>query len=220
MLFIHDVHEVIGEREYDFEDAVRDVYAPAVSEDGARLLWYLHSVHGAAPAYTIVTVTAVRDGATWHRLVQRMTGGDLADWRENVDAMRYGCTSSLLVQTDWSPLGPVDLNSINARELDERATIVFREDTLTGDGATGLVSSIEPSDPKDLLQCVAAFRPALAPDGRLVVLYRAPSEERWIDAFGSDPGERDWSGSVLPERPNGIAASSLVLRTSHWSPLT
>ena len=45
MLFVHDVHAVMGERELDFEDSVRAEYAPAVgADDDSRLLWYLNFV--------------------------------------------------------------------------------------------------------------------------------------------------------------------------------
>ena len=58
MLFVHDVHAVMGERELEFEDALRDAYAATVADDDTRLLWYFNSTHGAGEAYKVVTITA------------------------------------------------------------------------------------------------------------------------------------------------------------------
>ena len=82
MLFIHETHEVIGRKEDEFEAAIRDEWVPTLAKgDGARLLWYCVHVHGTGPAYNIVTVTAVRDGAAYEDLVNRLHHGDLADWQ-------------------------------------------------------------------------------------------------------------------------------------------
>lgn len=222
VLFIHDVHAVIGEREFDFEDAVRDEYGPAVAKDGARLLWYLHATHGAGEAYKIITITAVPDGAAWERLVHRLRRGDLADWSARVDAMRYGSTSSLLVQTDWSPLGAIDLDEVPGTTGPEREVVVLREDTVRG--ADLLVPPVpahvgETGD-DGVLSCVAAFAPALGADGSLRVLYRVAPREQWTAAFGADHGWGDWSGSVTPALPEGTRLTSRMLRTTPWSPLT
>ena len=77
MLFLHDVHAAIGAHEIDLDDAVRDVYAPTVADDDARLAWYLYSAHGAGDAYIVSMITALRDGAAWERLSRRLRyGGD------------------------------------------------------------------------------------------------------------------------------------------------
>ena len=90
MLFVHEVHEVRGRAEDDFEAAIRDEWMPMLGkEDDARLLWFLHWVHGTGPAYNVVTVTAVRDGAAWQRLAERLQKGDLRDWQTQLDAMRH-----------------------------------------------------------------------------------------------------------------------------------
>lgn len=219
MLFIHDVHALIGEREFEFEDSVRDEYAPAVAKDGARLIWYLHGVHGAGEAYKVVTITAVPDGATWQRLGERQAGGDLAEWRERVDTMRYGSTSSLLVQTDWSPLQSLDLDAVDVARESEIDPVVFREDTLSGPGVAEVVPDTTTQGPNDLLCCVAAFRPALEPGGMVRILYRAPSMERWTATFGTDFGASDWPGSLTLVPPANARVTSRILRTTPWSPL-
>ena len=42
-----------------------------------RLLYFMHLTHGSGRAYTVVTVTAVRDGAAYERLAARIQDGDL-----------------------------------------------------------------------------------------------------------------------------------------------
>ena len=52
MLFMHEVHAVIGDKERDFEAAYRDGWMPLLAEDDdARLLWYLNHAHGSGPSY-------------------------------------------------------------------------------------------------------------------------------------------------------------------------
>ena len=81
MLFMHEVHKVRGRREDDFEAAFREGWMPMLAAgDDARLLWYADHAHGSGPAYTVVTVTAVRDGAAWERLALRVQQGDLQKW--------------------------------------------------------------------------------------------------------------------------------------------
>ena len=47
MLFLHEVHEVVGTREAEFEDAYRSGWMPTLAKgDDARLLYFLHHAHG------------------------------------------------------------------------------------------------------------------------------------------------------------------------------
>ncbi len=85
MLFLHDVHAAIGEHEIDLDELVRDVYAPTIADDDARLAWYLYSTHGAGDAYIVNVFTALRDGGAWERLSRRLRYGDLADWLLQID---------------------------------------------------------------------------------------------------------------------------------------
>src|SRR3569623_2619998 len=113
MLYIHEVHEIIGRREDDFEAAYRDGWMQLLAnDDDARLLWFMHHVHGTGPAYNVVTVTAVRDGAAWERLVHRLQRGDLAQWQTDVDAMRHAVTSSVMLPVPFSPLQEVDFATV------------------------------------------------------------------------------------------------------------
>jgi hypothetical protein len=105
MLFVHEVHEVIGAREEEFEEAIRDGLLPALAAgDEARLLYFLHHAHGTGVSYNVVTMTAVRDGAAWERLQQRIDAGDLADWAGRIDGLRHDVTATILMPLPWSPL--------------------------------------------------------------------------------------------------------------------
>jgi hypothetical protein len=217
LLFVHDVHAVMGERELEFEDALRDEYAAAVADDDARLLWYLNSTHGAGEAYKVVTFTAVRDGSVWERLVERLRRGDLSAWAGRAEAMRYGLTSSLLVAAPWSPLADLELDSVPI-EPQNHALGVYREDTLHGPGVDAVKGPGDQSDDDAVMTCVAAFRPALDATGALRILYRLADQQGWSAAFGTDAGWEDWPGSLTPTLPDGVRGSSRILRTSSWSP--
>ena len=81
VLFVHEVHKVVGKTAVRFEGAYRNGWMPTLAEGSdARLVWYLDLAHGSGLAYRVVTITAVRDGAAWARLATRMASGDLQSW--------------------------------------------------------------------------------------------------------------------------------------------
>ena len=105
MLLLHEVHEVIGAQEAEFEAAYRDAYLPALATgDDARLLYFLHHAVGTGPSYNVVTITALRDGAAWDRLAERVDAGDLRDWSARLDDLRHDVRAKWLVPLPWSPL--------------------------------------------------------------------------------------------------------------------
>ncbi len=122
MLFMHEVHTVRGRAEDDFEAAFRDGWMPMLGTgDDARLLWYTNHAHGSGPAYTVVTVTAVRDGTAWERLALRIQKGDLRKWMRDLDELRHDVDAKLLVPLAWSPLKDVDFDDVptDGREHDD-----------------------------------------------------------------------------------------------------
>ncbi len=113
MLFLHEVHQVAGRREEEFEAAFRDGWMPALAKgDDARLLYFLHHAHGTGRAYNVVTLTAIRDGAAWEQLMLRLHDGDLHLWVSDVDRLRHRVAAKTLVPVPWSPLQDVDLASV------------------------------------------------------------------------------------------------------------
>lgn len=222
MLFVHDVHVVAGKHEFEYEDAVRDEYLPALAaDDDTRLLWYLYATHGSGNAYHIVTITALRDAVAWDRLVERLRYGDLSEWSTRMAALRYGLHSSLLVATEWSPLADLALASIPTTPS-EHPVALYREDTLRGPAITSTLAAAaaKSSNGDDVLTVRAGFRPALGDDGKAQVLYRITADtDRWVHAFGADTGWRDWPGSLTPALSAGVTGSGRTLRTTTWSPL-
>src|SRR5207253_11369621 len=78
VIFLHEVHKVVGPKERDFEAAIRDELRAILGvDDRARLLWYLHQAHGTGPAYTVITITAFSDAAAWHDMAVRFHAGAL-----------------------------------------------------------------------------------------------------------------------------------------------
>jgi hypothetical protein len=129
MLFMHEVHSVVGEKEREFEAAYRDEWMPRLaSGDDARLLWYLNQAHGSGPAYTVVTVTAVRDGDAYQRLAERLRGGDLLDWSRAVGEMCHDVVGKMLVPVHWSPLSEVDLAAVPTDGAEHELSL-YMEDT-------------------------------------------------------------------------------------------
>jgi hypothetical protein len=228
---MHEVHTVRGRAEDDFEAAFRDGWMPMLAEgDDARLLWYTNHAHGSGPAYTVVTVTAVRDGAAWERLAHRIQKDDLQQWMRDLDELRHDVDAKLLVPLPWSPLGVTALDDVPS-DGREHALTLYMEDTVWPYADTllayidrcGQVYSKSLDHPNPLLSIEAAFQPALGshrrhevalmqrvhnPDGLLKLLQTeiAPEYRR--------PGT--WMHDALELRDRW---TSRLLRTSSWSPL-
>ncbi len=128
MLFVHEVHKVVGKRAEEFEAAYRDGWMRQVADDGdARLLWYLDLAHGSGLAYRAVTVTAVADGAAWHRLAGRVARGDLRSWARVLDGLQHESTSRLMVPLPWSPT--IELADVPTDPAEHQPTL-YMEDTM------------------------------------------------------------------------------------------
>ena len=129
MLLLHEVHQVAGAREEDFDSAYRDEFMPALAEsEGSRLLWYLRLAHGSGQAYTLVSITGCRDAAAWAELAERVRGGDLAAWSAKVDAIRHAHTAKIVQPVTWSPLQEIDLATVPVTG-DTHKNSLFMEDT-------------------------------------------------------------------------------------------
>src|SRR5262249_35118851 len=134
----------------------------------ARLLWYTNHAHGSGPAYTVVTVTAVRDGAAWERLAVRIQKGDLRLWMRDLDELRHDVEAKLLVPLPWSPRKDIDLDGWPADGREQGLTL-YMEDTmwpyedklLDYIDRCGQVYSKSLDHPNPLLSIEAAFQPAL-----------------------------------------------------------
>ena len=216
MLFLRDEYAAMGEREIDLDDAIRDVYAPTIADDGARLAWYLYSTHGAGDAYYTIVITALRDGAAWERLSRRLRYGDLKDWSTELDSMTYASNSSLMVSTDWSPLAGLDFDAFPVEPVEHDVSL-FREDTV--EGVAFDASFAVPAGSGDaILTCLAGFSPLMG-DEPVRILYGVAPVDELEPALADDSGWTDWSGSLVPTLPAGARRSSRMLRDVSWSPM-
>lgn len=129
-LFLHETHRVRGALEDRFEAHYRDRWMAALAEDDdARLVWYTHQAHGTGPAYRICTITAVRDGAAYERLLDRVATGDLRSWARDLDGLQHDSVGKVLQPLAWSPIAELDLASVPTDPAAEHALTLYMEDT-------------------------------------------------------------------------------------------
>jgi hypothetical protein len=235
VLFLHEVHRVAGAKEDEFEDAFRTGWMPTLAKSSnARLLWYLNLAHGSGAAYTVVTVTGLRDGAAWHELADRVKDGDLRQWSLDVDAMRHGAEAKILAPVPWSPLQEVDLGAVPTGG-EEHELSVYMEDTawpFAGglerylQAAGTLYDSTLANSKKAgraLLDMEAAFQPLLGTHHTTeVVLWQKVVDHRALqhlltnDTPASMKVAGTWMHDALQVRDQW---ESRLLRTAKWSPL-
>jgi len=236
MLYLHETHRVAGERADEFDAVYRDRILPALAaSDDARLLWYLHQTHGTGASYTVIAVTALRDGGAWEQLARRYADGDLREEARSLEAMGRDSETKLLVPVDWSALQEVDLTSVPVGAVAHEPAI-YMEDTAWPDPgkldaylqAAGTLYARDTiarrlADGTGLLDLRAAFRTlAGAHAGREVVLWqRVVRPEMLTTLFTREvppeyrvPGT--WMHDALTFRDRW---ESRLLRTAPWSPL-
>jgi hypothetical protein len=231
LLFMHEVHTVRGRAEDDFEAAFREGWMPTLGQGtDARLLWYANHAHGSGPAYTVVTVTVVRDGAAWERLALRIQKGDLRQWMRELDELRHDVDAKLLVPLAWSPLKEVDFDDVPTDGREHELTL-YMEDTVWpypdkfGEyiDRCGEVYSKSLDHPNPLLSIAAAFQPALGSQRRreVALMQRIHDSQALLRLLASEippeyraPGT--WMYDALELRDQW---TSRLLRTSSWSPL-
>jgi hypothetical protein len=228
-LFVHEIHHVRGRSEEEFEAAYRDQWMPALAaDDDARLLWYCHHAHGSGPAYHVVTITGVRDGAAWERLARRVQDGDLSKWAAGVDEMRHSLASKIMVPVPWSPLQEVDLGAVPTEPASHDLSI-YMEDTgwphhnrldayvdLAGRAYAPLLHQ------SGFLRMEASFRPAFGTHRRaeMVLMQKILDHDRLTGLLTTEvPPERrtkgTWMNDALDVRDKW---ESRLLRTTSWSP--
>jgi len=235
MLLLHEVHRVRGASEDEFEAAFRDRWMPDLAAgDDARLLYYMHLAHGSGRAYTIVTVTAARDGAAWERLARSIQDGPLRAWAHDVDQYRHGVTAKVLVPVPWSPPLVEDLDAVPTDGAEHPLTIFMEDTAWPHDGmlddyleaahtqyAPSLVESRHGG--RNILDLLAAFQTAYGSGRRSeVVLWQRVVDrarlqrllETEVAPEFRQPGS--WMHDALRVRDDW---ESRLLRTTAWSPL-
>ena len=234
MLFVHEVHNVAGRHEEEFDAAYRDGWLPAAAKSGCRLLWVLRQAHGTGLAYQVVTVTAVPDGSAWAELSARVTTGDLREWAAEVDRLRHSVTAKVLEPVTWSPLQEVDLEAVPSTPGDHEQDLFMEDTAWPYEGGldayleragTLYVDTLERAEAsgRSLLRLEAAFRPVWGTGRhREVVLWQRvvrpefllPLLTREVPAEHRQPGT--WMHDALEVRDQW---ESRLLRNAAWSPL-
>jgi hypothetical protein len=231
VLFMHEVHKVRGRHEDEFEATFREGWLPMLAAgDDARLLWYANQAHGSGPAYTVVTVTAVRDGAAWERLTLRVQKGDLQEWMRNLDVLRHGVDAKLLMPLPWSPLQEVPFEEVPVDSREHEMTL-YMEDTMWPYEdkfeeyivRCGEVYARSLEQPSSMLKMHAAFQPALGSHVRreVILMQQISRPEALLDLLRTQiPAEYrapgTWMHDALDLRDQW---TSRLLRTAEWSPL-
>ncbi|MCV7077629.1 hypothetical protein AWC27_27645 [Mycobacterium szulgai] len=231
MLFMHEVHKVRGRAEDEFEAAFREGWMPMLAAgDDARLLWYADHAQGSGPAYTVVTVTAITDGAAWERLALRVQKGDLQKWIRKVDEFRHEVEAKLLVPLAWSPLQQVSFDEVPVDGREHELSL-YMEDTMWPYqdkfeeyiDRCGEVYARSLERPASMLRMQAAFQPALGSHLRreVTLMQRIHRPEALLELLRTHiapeyraPGT--WLHDALDLRDQW---TSRLLRTSAWSPL-
>ncbi len=232
-LFLHEVHRVRGRAEETFEAAYRDEWMPTLATDGCgRLLWYCNHAHGSGPAYNMVTITAIRDGAAWEHLADRLQRGDLREWLRGVDAMRHGVTAKLLRLVEWSPMNDLDLDAVPSSGAEHELSI-YMEDTgwpaAALDDYTGFwgktyypMLTSRPVEQR-LLDIVAVFEPAFGAGRRkeatLMQKVMDPGQLQHLLTHETPPEYKAPGTFMHDALEYRDEWESKLLRTSSWSPL-
>jgi hypothetical protein len=236
MLFLHEVHQVVGAKEDEFEAAYRDGWMPALAtDDDARLLWYTNHAVGSGVSYNVITITGVRDGSAWERLARRIQRGDLQAWTRDLDTLRHDVHGKLLLALPWSPMQEVDLASVPTDGAEHELTM-YMEDTMwpiegkypdyvkaSGEVyAKSLEHEGDPANPP-FIKIEAGFQPAFGSHLRreVALMQRILDQERLLGLLTHEiaPAMRapgTWMFDALQLRDQW---ESKLLRTASWSPL-
>lgn len=233
MLFLHEVHEVKGKCEDDFESAMRDGWMRVLAEGNeARLLYYAHQAHGSGKSYQVVTLTAIADGAAWERLAQRIQSGDLQKSMRELDELRRDVTGKILMPVYWSPLQEVDLMTVPT-DAREHELSLFMEDTgwpysslddyiRMWDVDYYQILSKYPSD-RMLLDIQACFQIAHGTHQRreAILWQKIVNHDALLSLLANEtPAEHKGAGSYMQKALEYRDDwQSRLLRTSSWSPL-
>ena len=234
MLFMHEIHKVMGRHAPTFEQLFRTEWMDALAGDERmRLLWYLNHAMGSGPSYQVVTITALTDGEAWEALTERTLNGDMRELMDRLDVCRYEVTGKLVMPVYWSALQSVDLGSVPTDGRTHELSI-YMQDTgwphaplddyiaFWDEEYWRIMREVEPAN--KLLDIVACFAVAqgsgIRPEAILMqkVVNTSILGGLLTSAEKHDPDT--WPGSYMAK---GLDVrdqwESKLLRTSAWSPL-
>jgi hypothetical protein len=228
MIFLHETHEVVAGEMHAFEDAVRTLWRPLVEERReARLLWFWEHTHGTGPSYQAVSITAVRDWATWGAMVERTaTDRRYRDWQKRAWELRREVTSKMLLPTDWSPLRDVDLSAPPATTETDSPTIYLHD---TGwpfpgkldDYTAALGSVFHPQVQQSRMISVEAcwrVAPGTGKHHEVVLLQKVLEWERFAQLLTRGEQGQQRGGWMIEGLKYRDRWESKLLRCARWSP--
>jgi hypothetical protein len=233
VLLLHEVHRVRGAEEDRFEAAYRDRWLPELAKgDDARLLYFMHLAHGSGRAYTVTTVTAVRDGAAYERLTERVQDGDLRALARDTDQYRHQVHGKIVITVPWAP--PVAKFDDIPTEPQSHELVLFMEDTAwPHEGGldeyleaarTHYAPSISEGKGRGILDLLSVFQTAWGTGRRqeVILWQRVIDNDKLKNLLLTEvppeyraPGT--WMHDALAVRDDW---ESRLLRTTSWSPLT
>jgi hypothetical protein len=238
VLFVHEVHTVVGRVADEFDALYRDEWVSALAEQrDVRLLWFLHQAHGTGASYIAMSIVGVESLDALGELDARVRSGDLHDLSAATDALRHEHVAKVLTPTRFSALQDIDLGTVPASRSDpvDRDPVLFMEDTAwphrgrfddyLAKAESIYVPTLERSarTSRNIIELVGAFtsmygsgrhrevvlwQRVLNPDALLGLLSREVPEEHRA------PGT--WMHEALDVRDRW---ESRLLRTAGWSPL-
>lgn len=229
MLLLHEVHHVRGRKEDDFEAAFREQWMPQLARgDDGRLLWFLRHAHGSGPAYHVVTITAVRDGAAYERLVRDVHDGALRHWAREVDDLRHDVTAKLMVPVSWSPMQEVVLDGVPSDGAEHELSIYMEDTGWPHAAIDDYVAFWESSywgpmrAARSMLDIQGVFRTAFGAGRRkeAVLMQKVVDHEALLRLLASEvPDQFRRPGTFMYEALDYRDRwESKLLRTSNWSP--
>ncbi len=232
VLFVHEVHKVVGKEADRFEDAYRSGWMPLLAKgNDARLVWYLDLAHGSGPSYRAVTVTAVTDGVAWQRVADRVATGDLRSWARTLDGLQHESHGRIMVPLPWSPALSA-LSEIPTEPGDHEPTL-YMEDTMWPfpgklgayiEAAGAIYRRSLAAEGSQMQMSVALALQTTPGAGRypeVTLFQKLSSIPRLIRLLTSDSptevtGPGSWMATALELRDQW---QSRLLRSAPWSPL-
>jgi len=236
VLLIHEVHQVRGAHEDAFETAYREAWLGELAKgDDARLLYFMHLAHGSGRAYTVVTVTAARDGAAWGRVAHRVQQGDLRAWARDTDQLRHGVQAKVMLPVPWARAPVEDIDAVPTEPADHELTLFMEDTAWPHEGMLDayLQKAHDQYAPslaegrhggRSMLELLSVWQTAFGTGRRAeVVLWQRVTEpKRLLGLLYSEiPAEHrapgTWMHDALEVRDDW---ESRLLRTTSWSPLS
>jgi hypothetical protein len=224
MIYLHEVHDVLGGKMEEFGDAVRTRWRPVLEEGGnARLLWYWELAHGTGPSYQAVSIAAVRDWATWGALVADRRA---REWRHDACRLRRDVTAKLLLPVAWSPLVAPALDTAPADVRTDRPALYLHDTGWPFPGrleeyVEALGAIFYPQTQRSRMISVAACWTVAPGTGRhheVVLLQRIEDWEQFSRLLTAGEQGAQRSGWMVEGLRYRDRWESKLLRCPPWSP--